>query len=100
MAQPLICDNHPEEPREAVLLLTQTQTGEIMKLCADCWPMAFAGMLDALPTEERPTPPGATAEPPAGDNGAAPASVPAGDGDNVVPMTKPKAQRKRARATD
>ena len=99
MAQPFICDNHPEEPAEAVLLLTQTQTGDVLKLCVNCWPLTFAGMLDALPTEERPTPPGATTEAPAGDNGTAPESTGAGDGENVVPMTRPKAQRQRRRAT-
>jgi hypothetical protein len=92
MPQPLICDNHPEDPRVAALILTQADSGEVLKLCADCWPMTFAGMLDALPSEERPTVPGtddgAGTQPvavAADDNGAG------GEG-NVVPMTRHKAR--------
>jgi hypothetical protein len=91
----MICDNHPEEPREALLLLTQVQTGEVAKLCDVCWPATFAGMLDALPAAERPTPEGAdvlaveaAATPNADQNGTA-------DGDATEAGSKPKAKRGR-----
>lgn len=83
MAQTYLCDNHPEEPAEAIIMLTQVPTGEVAKLCADCWPHLFAAMLDALPSAEAP-PSGA----PTTDADAAPPEAARGDGDKVVPLQR------------
>jgi len=100
MAQTIVCSNHPDEPMPAVMMLTQVDTGEVLRLCAACWPMTFAGMLDALPTEERPERPGAADDaPPNGDATNSQASPESGAADVLTLPATAKPQRKRTKAT-
>lgn len=99
MARTIVCSNHPEDPTPAVLILTQVDTGQVMELCATCWPMTFAGMLDALPAEERPSRPGAEAEaPPNGTADDTPAAPESG-ADNVATLPARRSRRRTAGTT-
>jgi hypothetical protein len=96
MAQTIVCGNHPEDPTPAVLMLTQVDTGEVMSLCAACWPLTFAGMLDALPAEERPSRPGAEAEAPPNGTAASTPAAPESGADNVAVLPARRSTRRKA----